>query len=96
MCEKCRGAERAPTVRFGRHALSTSERGYDHEWRKLAAAFLEAFPLCHDCRLQGKVAAAEEVHHKQKIAEHPELRLSWDNLMALCKSCHSVRTGRGE
>ena len=54
------------------------------------------FPLCADCEQAGRTTAAEEVHHKVRISLAPEKRLDFDNLLALCKSCHSKRTKRGE
>jgi 5-methylcytosine-specific restriction endonuclease McrA len=42
------------------------------------------------------VTAATESHHIAKIADRPDLRLDPANLMALCQSCHAIRTGRGE
>lgn len=72
------------------------QRGYDKNWRALRDAYLAENPLCHDCQEQGHTKAAREVHHKHKVAEHPELRLDWDNLMSLCTECHSRRTARGE
>jgi 5-methylcytosine-specific restriction protein A len=69
-------------------------------WRKLRAAFLQAFPLCADCERDGRVGAANEVHHKQPRLEYPELAYEWSNLESLCKSHHSKhsaqeRRGRG-
>jgi len=34
------------------------------------------------------VTAAEQVHHIKGIADHPELRLVWSNLLSVCKTCH--------
>ena len=58
--------------------------------------YLSEHPLCMDCMEAGKVEAAAEVHHMRKAQAHHELRLDADNLMALCKVCHSARTARGE
>lgn len=76
--------------------LPSSQRGYDHKWRKARAAFLSKNPLCHDCSISGHVTPAVDVHHIVKIADDPSLRLDFTNLMALCKVCHSIRTARGE
>ena len=37
-----------------------------------------------------------DVHHIKKLAEYPELKYDSNNLMSLCKSCHSIRTKNGE
>jgi 5-methylcytosine-specific restriction protein A len=58
-------------------------------WRKLRAAFLAAFPLCHDCDARGRTEAARHVHHVKDRKAHPDLALDWDNLQALCVGCHN-------
>lgn len=74
---------------------SSSSRGYDATWRRLRMAFLADNPLCFDC-FPHRFTVATEVHHVRKVADAPELRLEPENLMALCKACHSVRTAKGE
>lgn len=73
---------------------NSAERGYDRRWRNVRAAFLKAYPLCADCEQVGRLTEAVEVHHMRRVAEHPELRLVWDNLRSLCRDCHAVDTGR--
>jgi len=68
---------------------SASERGYDRGWRRVRAAFLKRFPECADCG-----APATEVHHLMSVSDGGTDR--WDNLMPLCKACHSRRTGLGK
>jgi 5-methylcytosine-specific restriction endonuclease McrA len=63
-------------------------------WRRLRAAFLAAHPLCADCRRQGRVTAASEVHHVKERRDHPDLALDWANLEALCRPCHNGRRAR--
>ena len=65
---------------------SSSERGYDAAWQAMRAAYLSGHPLCERC--YPSITVASEVHHKQGIAEAPELRLVESNLMALCHPCH--------
>ena len=60
---------------------------YGSKWRKLRARFLNAHPLCEQCRLQGRYTLATEVHHIKPLADGGTNDLS--NLMPLCKSCHS-------
>src|SRR5690349_9127315 len=64
------------------------ERGYDRAWYLLRNQFLGDNPFCADCKL----AMATEAHHIRKVRDYPEGRLDPDNLMALCKACHSART----
>lgn len=77
---------------------SSHARGYDRHWSRERKAFLAAHPFCHDCYSIGVIGngLADEVHHVDKVATHPHLRLDWSNLIALCKSHHSKRTARGE
>lgn len=47
-------------------------------------------PICEDCNR----LPSTEVHHIIKKRDGgPD---SFDNVMALCHDCHSVRTGKGE
>lgn len=61
---------------------------YDTAWRKFRKYVLANLPLCNDCG-----HGASEVHeiHKQRGKER-----DISNVMSLCKSCHSVRTSKGE
>lgn len=96
-----RGVERLPrrshhtgVYLVERYRGSASSRGYDHQWRRVRAAFLLSHSLCKHCEIRGQVTAADEVHHKLKVADRPDLRLVWSNLEALCKPCHSAETQR--
>jgi len=84
-----------PRQQYDRFRGSSSERGYDERWRKFRRWFLNCNPWCADC-VEESQQPAIEVHHVQKVREHPELRLKESNCLALCKSCHSIRTARGE
>jgi 5-methylcytosine-specific restriction endonuclease McrA len=35
---------------------------------------------------------AEEVDHKIRIVERPDLRLVWENLQSLCGRCHAAKS----
>ena len=92
-------AEELKKQHWKRHDVSRGsarERGYDSRWEKVRRIFLMRNPLCYDCMIKGRFTPANEVHHVKKVREHPELRLTIDNLIALCKSCHSKRTSKGE
>lgn len=64
----------------------------NRRWRKLRDAFIAANPLCVQCQARGKIAAAEHIHHVQARRDRPDLAYEWDNLSALCASCHSQAT----
>lgn len=64
---------------------SASARGYGRDWRARRLAFLRAHPLCARCG-----GPAEHADHKRAKARGGSDE--WDNLEALCASCHSVKT----
>lgn len=76
---------------YNRYGRSTeAKKRYGYKWRKIRAAFLAANPLCEMCKRQGKYTAANEVHHVKPLADGGTN--DFENLMALCKSCHSKIT----
>ena len=73
---------------------SANERGYDSRWVKIRKMFLMRNPLCSDCLKGTRLTPANEVHHVKALKKggtHDS-----NNLMSLCKSCHSKRTAKGE
>lgn len=65
------------------------------QWRDLRLAYIQLHPLCELCG-EDKVNPSVDVHHKlspfePNIGEAEKQRrlLDWNNLMALCKECHS-------
>ena len=70
------------------HGRDPSTKGrFDARWRKTRALFLSKHPLCAHCLESGFYVPATEVHHIKPISEGRDD--SEENLMALCKSCHS-------
>ena len=43
---------------------TTSEQGYGTTWQKTRKIHLLNHPLCEDCKQQGIIKPANEVHHK--------------------------------
>lgn len=83
---------RAPRVRV----LHDNDRVYRTQaWLRFRAAFLAEHPLCTDCPEHSQ-REATEVHHTRGLREHPEDAYDPEQCQALCKSCHSKRTARGE
>lgn len=65
---------------------------YAREWRRVRDRYITEHPLCEVCKKLGFIRIAEEVHHILPLGQggtHNE-----DNLMALCKSCHSSITAK--
>lgn len=62
-------------------------------WQKTREAYKKyRGGLCESCLARGLIVPGDEVHHRVKLTHeninNPEITLSFDNLMLLCKSCH--------
>jgi 5-methylcytosine-specific restriction enzyme A len=64
------------------------------EWRALRLYKIQTQPLCEECLKKEKLVPATEVHHIIDVADLPTMdnALDYNNLMSLCKSCHSIIT----
>lgn len=84
---------KAEARRYNRYDRDpASKKRYGHQWQKVRARFLAANPLCAECLARGITTPASEVHHILPLSRggtHDE-----DNLMALCKPCHSAISAR--
>ncbi len=92
--KQCRCQREKAAARRSAHDAtrpSSTERGYDADWRKVRKQFLAANPIC--C-VPGCGARATEADHMQSVRERPDLRLQWTNMRAMCKTHHSRRTAR--
>lgn len=67
---------------------SAAQRGYDHDWRRLAEQVKAAEPLCRMCRAAGRLSETEVVDHIVPVWVEPSRRLDRSNLQGLCKRCH--------
>lgn len=64
-------------------------------WKKCRAAYLEKVGgLCERCMSQGRYTPAELVHHIVPITpaniNDPSITMNFDNLKAVCRSCHAI------
>ena len=60
---------------------------YGRAWKRIRDRYISIHPLCEQCEMEDRITPAEEVHHILPLGHggtHAE-----ENLMALCKSCHS-------
>ena len=89
--ESCRPAKLANWQQSDHHRGTAAERGYDHRWAKLRNAYILGNPLCAHCLIQDRVTLAAEIDHVRPLADGGA-RLDPDNLQALCRSCHSLKT----
>jgi len=65
----------------------TNAAHYDTRWRKISKSFLARNPLCAECQKVGRLTPAVESHHIIPVEDGGSDRD--DNLLPLCKSCHS-------
>jgi 5-methylcytosine-specific restriction protein A len=70
---------------------NSAARGYGATWRRLRRMFLDANPICVDPfgSHGASVVLATDVDH---IVPRPAGGNEWQNLQALCHSCHSRKT----
>lgn len=94
VCSVCGPLRRQMQRAVDERRSSAASRGYDRRWQRVRSMYLRAHPLCVDCMAERRVREATEVHHVVALRDGGDH--SDANLMALCKSCHSTRTGRGE
>ena len=89
----CTVHQKQVTAHYNRYERDpASKRRYGRAWRRIRDGFIAVHPLCERCKRLGKLTPAEEVHHILPLSRggtHDP-----DNLMALCKSCHSEITAR--
>jgi len=63
-------------------------------WQNTSRAYKQSVGgLCEKCMGKGIVTPAEIVHHKIPLTDDNindlSISLSWDNLEALCRTCHA-------
>lgn len=71
-----------------------SNKRYGRVWKRIRYQYIRMHPLCEECRNQGRLTPAQEVHHIVPLSRGGGNET--ENLMSLCKSCHSrisVETG---
>ena len=58
------------------------------EWKSIQNGYIKENPLCELCLNEGNVNKSAHVHHITPVSEGGDL-FDGENLIALCKSCHS-------
>lgn len=87
-CEAHRKEHAKAYNRFDRDPTTNAK--YGKAWRKIRARFMQANPLCAECKQLGRFIPATEVHHIKPLSEGGTHDV--ENLMSLCHSCHSTIT----
>lgn len=94
---KSLGSRRPPSSAKAveRERGTTAERGYGGAWQRRRKAFLATNPICVHCLAREIIRPATDVDH---VIPHRGNKDLFDNgeLAALCRSCHSRKTARGE
>lgn len=92
-CEEHTKAANREYERFGRDR--ESKKNYKGAWPKIRKRYIESHPFCEECLKHERLVPVEHVYHIKPLSEggtHDE-----DNLMSLCKSCHSrLHAKRGD
>ena len=90
---------RPPTLGQARRVLDAERDALPHRrllhlarWRRFRVAVLHNRPVCQRCG----IAPSRDVHHLRKLVLHPADLCQPDRVEALCPSCHSRATIRGE
>jgi len=69
-----------------------SNKRYGRSWKRIRDRYIKAHPLCEECEKQGRLTPAKEIHHILPLSKGGGN--NQENLMSLCKSCHSSITAR--
>ena len=89
--EYCTEHKKVETKRYNKYQRDpASNKRYGRSWKRIRDRYIKAHPLCEECDRNGRIKAAEEVHHILPLSKGGGNETS--NLMALCKSCHSKIT----
>ena len=83
-CEQHRAQARRSYDKYSRSP--DVNKIYGRRWRKIRELYIQAHPLCENCLKENKLVPAKEVHHIIPVNRGGSH--SFDNLMALCHSCH--------
>ncbi|HHX19932.1 MAG TPA: HNH endonuclease [Clostridiaceae bacterium] len=68
---------------------------YGRAWKGICDRYIRAHTLCEECKRNGRLVLSEEVHHIVPLLEGGTNK--HNNMMALCKSCHStIHARRGD
>ncbi len=84
-CEKHKSLMNKNYNKYQRHP--DSNKRYGRSWKRIRDRYIKSHPLCEECKKQGLLTPAEEVHHILPLSKGGGNETS--NLMSLCKSCHS-------
>ncbi|MCR4437284.1 MAG: HNH endonuclease [Peptococcaceae bacterium] len=89
----CEEHAKQEAARYEKHQRDPATRKrYGRSWKRVRDRFLAEHPLCERCQKEGRLTPAEEVHHIVPLSKGGSN--ATENLMSLCKSCHSAITAK--
>ncbi|MCL1857679.1 MAG: HNH endonuclease [Oscillospiraceae bacterium] len=89
----CDAHAKQETKRYNKYDRdSGSNKRYGRTWKRIRDRYIAAHPLCEKCGESGKLTPADEIHHIKPLSKSGTHAA--DNLMSLCKPCHSEITAR--
>ena len=92
-------------VRATRSNRSAIQRAYDRNkrknvefyhssaWRKLRAWHVKQYPICMECKKNGRATPVDVVDHIEEISDGGA-RLDASNLMSLCHAHHNMKSAK--
>lgn len=89
-CEKHQKVTNAQYERYERDPLT--RKHYGREWKRIRDRYIKSHPLCNECLKNNLFIAATEVHHILPLRRGGTN--DFNNLMSLCKPCHSSISAR--
>lgn len=77
------------------HAKTTKQRGYGHDHRTASERYRAEHETCEMCVMLGEIPMKESaaLHHIEKIADAPHLRMQESNWLATCGDHHEILEG---
>ena len=92
-CLEHRSKVNSDYERYGRN--KATKKRYGRAWKRIRDRYASLFPFCEICFDKGIIVPTQEIHHKKPLSEGGTHDM--DNLIALCKSCHSqIHAKRGD
>ena len=87
----CNKHSKEVTKRYNKYQRDPNTyKRYSNRWRRIRQPYIKEHPVCELCERKNILKPVEEVHHIVPLSKggtHNE-----ENLMSLCKSCHSRLT----
>ncbi len=92
-CEEHATIRNSQYEKYGRN--KNTKRRYGRAWKRIRDKYAAEHPFCEQCYAKGILVSTEQIHHKKPLSEGGTH--DWNNLIALCKPCHSqIHAKRGD